>query len=313
MAPNTDRISVTFPEKYVSAFLRGDQFALAVAQLDAAKTAGEIYNPEFQAAKSNIASGCEHAQHIAAGKARQESYRNLPSGDIRHDIGYAFGMNQAAKLSRGLKKLPSYEMTPELMSYIATLDQINEWFLFLKSLKPIIKKGRKPAENAKPVDVTNTGICPICEGRFKLEKHGGKRMVHHGFRISDGYGHYFGHRSGKCFGTGYEPYELSNQANKEYKYFLEQERKDCEKYIADLTAFVEGGVPSSVYDTLDALEGFGRHAKRVTYERGTQGYETERVKRITKTKGEINWLDTAIPYQQARIDGWSKKPLIDEQ
>src|SRR5580658_2825526 len=176
--PATDKISVTFSTPYIRhGYTQGDRFALAVATLDAAKTAGVIWNQEFQDAKSYISSGCEHAQHISAGKARTEKeqilYKILPSSDPRHDIGYAFGMNQAAKLARRLKKLPADQKTAGLVTYIETLDQINELFQFLKSFKPIIKKGRKPNVTNKTAaqiaeEIANTGICTICQNRQKL-------------------------------------------------------------------------------------------------------------------------------------------------
>jgi hypothetical protein len=229
----------------------------------------------------------------------------MPYDDCRDNIGYAFQMNQAAKMSRSLKKLSADKITLGITEYITTLDQIDAVWKWLQSVKPIIMKGRKPAENPKPIDITNTGHCAVCEDRFKLERHGKRAMVHHGFRISDRMGNYFGHRAGKCFGTGYQPYELSNQANKEYKYFLQQELKEVEADLADLKA--------SVPDTLDVQEYKKGIAFPVSvpYARGTKKYEQERQHRIFQTESEIRWLNEQIPYQQVRIDTWRLQTLAD--
>ena len=306
MIPATDKIKATFSTPYIrSAFVRGDMFDAALRTIEEGLAEGKIYNQEFIAAKDWIARGCEHAQHISSDGAREESFRNLPGGDVRHDIGYAFQMNQAAKASRNLKKLSPEDFTPGIAEYVATLDQIDGLWKWLQSVKPIIVKGRKPNPNPKPVDTTNMGTCAICEEAHKLERSASRHVVHHGYTISDGYGHYFGHRAGKCPGTGFPPYELSNAANKAYKKFLEGELKNAESYLADLK--------ESKPDTLSVLEhkrGLSNPV-RTDYPRGTAQYERERERRVSETEGEIRWLKDAIPYQQVRIDTWRLQPLAD--
>jgi hypothetical protein len=312
--PATDRITATFGKKYITTFSNDnrhgeDGFLASLRTVENGIQAGKIWNQEFLSAKHWIAAGCEHAQHIASDftRGKQRSY-----GDCRDEIGYAFSMNQAAKMSRNLKKLARRipaALSPDIAEYILTLDQIDAVWKWLQSAKPLIVKGRKPAENPKPIDLTNTAHCAICETRFKLErhrsKHGEHPLVHHGFRISDRMGHYYGHRSGKCFGTGYQPYELSNQANIEYKYFLEQELKDAESHLADLKA--------SVPETLTVQEWQKGLAfpVNVAYARGTKKYEDQRQHLIWQTESEIRWLNEQIPYQQTRIDTWRLQPLAD--
>jgi hypothetical protein len=312
--PATDKISSTFGTPYIrDTFRNGDRFTASLRTIEDGLQAGKIWNQEFLAAKSWIADACEHAQHIAADEARRKrqpfnAATTVSYGDCRDDIGYAFQMNQAAKLSRNLKKLAKRipdVLSPGIAEYILTLDQIDAVWKWLQSVKPIIVKGRKPAENPKPEDITNTGHCAICEVRFKLERHGERKMVHHGFRISDRMGHYYGHRSGKCFGTAYLPYELSNQANIEYKYFLEQELKDAESHLADLKASVPDTLLVQEYQKGIAFP------VNVPYARGTKKYEDERQRRIWQTESEIRWLNEAIPYQQVRIDTWRLRTLAD--
>jgi hypothetical protein len=307
--PATDKIIATFGSPYIrDTYQRHtDHFTASLRTIEEGIQAGKIWNQEFLAAKSWIAGGCEHAQHISSDAARGEE-RTRSYGDCRDDIGYAFSMNQAAKMSRNLKKLwrrlPG-TFTQGIVGYVEVLDQIDALWKWLQSVKPLIVKGRKPPENPTPVDITNTGHCAVCEARFKLERHGARKMVHHGFRISDRMGHYYGHRSGKCFGTSYLPYELSNQANIEYKYFLEHELIDAQIYL--------GGLKASVPETLTVMEyqkGIANPVP-VKYDRGTKKYEDERQHLIWQTESEIRWLNEQIPYQQKRIDTWRLQILAD--
>ena len=302
--PATDLIQKTFPKAYIHTFSGGDRFVNALDRIEAGIQAGKIYNQEFQAAKSWIANGCEHAQHVDSGPARGDNRGSY--GDCRDDIGYAFSMNQAAKMLRELQKLqkknPSV-ITPGIIAYMATLEQIDNVWKWLQSVKPIIVKGRKPVEHTEEElrNMTiNTGICAICEQRQKLNK---RTMVHHGFQISDGMGHYFGHRSGKCFGTGRPPYELSNEANKEYKTYLEGERRKLLVHI--------GKLQDSAFDTLMGQEyQKGKlHPVIVEYKKGTPEYERQRQRNLSQAEQELRWLDDAIPYQQTKIDGWKLQPL----
>jgi len=308
--PATDKISVTFSTPYIRhAFTQPDRFAVAVATLDAAKTAGEIYNQEFQNAKSYISSGCEHAQHIASDKARTEKdqilYKILPSSDPRHDIGYAFGMNQAAKLSRRLKKLATADLTAGIQNYIATLDQINEWFQFLKSMKPIIKKGRKPNVNKTDAMIAeenyNTGVCAICANRQKLDD--ASAMVMHGYQMSE-YNH-AGYRLGKCFGVAYKPYELSNEANVAFAPVLESHRAGIVKAIATLPKLTSVDINSHKW------EGGKRVAVTVTYTKKANPYEfkQEITNRESRLEWELETVEADIVVNTAMIQNWKLQPL----
>src|SRR5271154_4715325 len=211
--PATDKITRTFGRAYISAYGSSKSFEAAIQTIANGLQAGKIWNQEFIDAKSRIASGCEHAQHIAADGARKRGDRSY--GDCRDNIGYAFGRNQAAKRSRDLKKLAKRipaVLNPGTAEYILTLDQIDTIWKWLQSVKPIIVKGRRPNENKTEaqiaIELRNTGMCAICDRRQKLAE---DKMVMHGYTMSD-YNH-SGYRVGKCFGVKYSCYELSNEAN----------------------------------------------------------------------------------------------------
>src|SRR5271157_416783 len=196
MIPATDLITTTFGKKYINEFGNGKKFEAALHAIQAGIEAGKIYNQEFQDAKSYVSGGCEHAQHISSDGARGRGQR---FGDCRDNIGYAFGMNQAAKMSRELKKLG--KRFPELFTtgienYVVTLDQIDAIWKWLQSVKPIIVKGRKPNENKTEAQIaaelSNTGVCAICNHRQKLNE---GRLVMHGYEMSE-YNH-SGYRVGR--------------------------------------------------------------------------------------------------------------------
>jgi hypothetical protein len=310
--PATDKITSTFQTPHIkSGFSYPTKFEGALKIIEAGLLAGKIWNQEFQDAKYYIAHACEHAQHISAEAARQ---RGRSYGDARDEIGYAFQMNQAAKVSRNLKKLAKRipaVLKPGIADYILTLDQIDSMWKWLKSVKPIIVKGRKPnIENKTPeqidAEMTNTGTCAICEKRQKLS--GGeireRNMVHHGYQMSD-YNH-SGVRMGKCFGAFKLPYEVSCVANKEFKTLLQQELKDLEAYLKALKA--------KQHDTLEVTEypkGF-RQPVQVPYKRGTEKYEQERASRVRRTEGDIRSTKDQIVHQTAKIEGWKPAPLYDE-
>jgi len=311
--PATDKITSTFAKKYVSAYTSGHMFVAALKTIEGGIEAGKIYNQEFINAKSWVASGCEHAQHIASDPARGKD-RTRSHGDCRDNIGYAFGMNQAAKMSRELKKLTEKSpdtLTVGIAEYIETLDQIDAIWKWLQSVKSIIVKGRKPNVNKTPAQIAeemeNTGNCAICERRQKLSKDGAVRtrtMVHHGYQMSD-YNH-SGTRMGQCFGAFKLPYEVSCEANKEFKILLQGELKDLEAYLKALNA--------SKHDTLTVTEypkGF-RFPEQVPYARGTAKYEQERKSRIYSTENRIDSTKDQIDYQTGRIATWRAERLYDE-
>lgn len=312
--PATDKIIATFGKKYISAFTSGQMFNAALATIDAALQIGKIYNQEFLSAKRWIADGCEHAQHIAADSARNRK-RTASYGDCRDNIGYAFGMNQAAKMSRDLKKLAKRipaVLEPGTADYIMTLDQIDAVWKWLQSVKPIIVKGRKPNVETKTpeqieAEMTNTGMCCICERRQKLERDGDLRtrnLVHHGYQMSE-YNH-AGQRLGRCFGAFKSPYEVSCEPNKEFKTYREGELTSLRAYLKALKA--------SKHDTLDVTEypkGL-REPVQTPYARGTEKYERERQSRISRTESEIRMTVDQIAYQTVKIDTWRPAPLYDE-
>lgn len=305
--PVFDLILATAPTKYITSSFDPQRFETAMVQLAAALEAGKIFNQEFIFYKSSVANGTEHAQHIAAREAQERksdgSAKFFPRGDARNNIGYAFQMNQAAPMARRLRKLKEADMTGGIRKYIATLDQIAAINLWLKQFKAIIVKGRKPAENPTPIDLSNTGACSVCENRQKLASN--DNMVHHGYKISDGLGHYFGQRLGKCFGCDFKPYEFSCEGNVAYKAFLESELARARAYVAELKARSMESFSMPRNKTVAGVI----ITETVTLLKGTPEYESERESRIRRTTWNINQLKEDIRHQSERINTWKLQEL----
>lgn len=313
--PATNRITATFsiPEyaPLNNPFTRGARFDAAFVILSAGLVEGKIWNVEFQDAKSVIADGCEHAQHVAAHNAREwqadGGAKFFTSGDARNEIGYAFGMNQAAKLSRRLKKLGWSETTPGIATYIETLDQIAAINVYLKQFKAIIVKGRRPqvkTEEQLAEELANLGTCAICGHMQKLDDVQG--MVHHGYKMSD-YNH-AGYRIGFCFGVKFLPYEFSCEANKQFiARVLQPELKGLRKYLADLNA----SAPVTLDVTTHKWENHKQVAVITTHARGTREYEQQRGFEISHTEFEISHTEAVLAYQTELIKVWKLKPLQD--
>lgn len=307
--PATDLILATASTKHA---FNVDKFQEAMSLLESGLESGKIWNMEFQSAKYWVAEAAEHAQHISARKAHERhsdgSVKRYVGNDPRNDIGYAFSMNQAAKLSRRLKKLPIEQITPEIQNYIDTLDQIIGIFEWLKQFKTIIVKGRKVVEKTKEQileELFNTGICAICESRQKLTSE--EKMVMHGYQMSE-YNH-AGYRMGKCFGVGYKPYELSNEANIAYEPVLESQRTSLSNLVETLKSgtVVSLRVKKSKWDSSQRkMVDFD-----VTYTKEGTPFEfaQEMENKIYAVEGQLRTVKDYIKVNNIKIERWKAQPL----
>jgi hypothetical protein len=75
------------------------------------------------------------------------------------------------------------------------------------------------------------GTCPACMNRHKLTR--SATLVAHGFKISDGHGHFLGHRSGCCPGAGFPPFEVSKAGVESYLTHLEGQKAAAQKRLRE--------------------------------------------------------------------------------
>jgi len=79
---------------------------------------------------------------------------------------------------------------------------------------------------SKAIKVGTLGVCPVCEGDFKV-RHG--KLVHHGFqRPGDGQIH------GDCFAVGYESYQRSTKGCEDYKASVATKLVSLQKFLAEI-------------------------------------------------------------------------------
>jgi hypothetical protein len=173
-------------------------------------------------------------------------------------------------------------------------------------MKPIIKKGRKPNQNKTEAQIAeenfNTGVCAICGRRQKLE-HGAEVMVMHGYQMSE-YNH-AGYRVGKCFGVGYKPYELSNEANVAFAPVLESHRVAIKKALATLPKLTSLDVKK------DKWEGGRRTVVDVTItkEANAHEFDQEIKSRQYRLEWELETVESDIKINDIKISTWKLQPL----
>lgn len=111
------------------------------------------------------------------------------------------------------------------------LKKVETLVTLLEEVKPLVVKGRKPAENPKENERTleNTGTCGVCGRNIKLWN---GIVYDHGYELP-WIGHGDGTRTTGCFGVGYKPIETSPEVLVAYKAHLEWRLKSLPGMIAE--------------------------------------------------------------------------------
>lgn len=282
-----------------------DRFASVIADFEKAVADKHIWNTDYESGKSYLSNRCEEAVNKAKAQQRSNPAYDRPQWSDNDPRWLTIYTPQFMSYPGAVKKLQKFKNDPYVAPLLPIFTEVALVAELVKSTKPFIEKGRKPNPNAKPVDLTNTGTCAICQKLFKLDN--GQKMVAHGYQISDGYGHYFGFRSGSCFGVGHTPYELSCEANKEYKAILEKNLKNVENHLA--------GLKSGEITTITVLEyeetgNFGQR-KQVAkdYHKGDEKWTRVLDREIRNVESAIKAVEYEIEQQGWLIQDWKAKPL----
>lgn len=262
----------------------------------------KIYNIEYNDMRHSLKYwGIERALDVVVDENR-EAFRERY--EYNNDICGYCDFNQAAGRVKRLVKLPA---SPVLDLYIGLLKEIAALNEACNSLKPYIVKGRRPNQNKTEAQIAlelkNTGICAICGSRQKLSA---DKLVHHGYKMSD-YNH-SGYRMGKCFGTDYLCYELSNEANVAFAPVLKSELKGVELALETLPKLTEFEIEESEWNHKTHRS----DKKRITvYKTGptAEKFDREFEYRKHRLESEIRSLKDDIKTNNAKIKGWTKQPL----
>jgi len=257
-----------------------------------------VYNVDFGLAKCWLRDSLEAALKPIVTKF-WESHRGDYSVQYI-DLSSYVQLNHCKGLPKKLKK---YAKLPEIQEYLAIVAEGSLLFEAVEAAKARVKKGRVPSANPTPIDLTNTGTCSICRNQQKLT--GEKKMVHHGYRISEGGGNYYGMRIGRCFGCDYLPYELSCDGNIAYRKMLNEELAKAEAYHKKL----DNGEITVLTRLISVRENSYYTQKMVEYKHGEKGWDVIFESECREIDGKIRFLKSGIRQQTEYINKWKKSPL----
>lgn len=275
----------------------------AINVLDEAIRTGSVYNVELVDAKEYLGSALRAVMEIWQ-REYLEAHRAGPTSDVEQEIYYWYAV--LTNLPGLHKKVAKHSDLPLVAKFLSLTAEFVPYAEAIKGKKFEVIKGRKPSETVKEVDLSNTGICAICGKRHKLTKAG--KLVDHGFQISDGHGNYFGTRLGKCFGVGYAPYEVSNEANVAFAPVLDS-------WIADETKRLEN-LKTGKVTSFKAKDHKRNEAGRwvevmvdVTEASDAPKYRRLLNAAIMNTETTIRHMEADKVSNQAKIDQWVARPL----
>lgn len=308
---NTPLLDAALETKALKYAPRFDRWVNAKADLVEGLAKKHIWNVDFVAAKERISSGVDAVMHMIFDESLEEFWRvrDMNVSETKdweyqqrvfkahEDYSTSCQLNQAAGRIKRLSKVSDVKGVKD---YIEVLKEVVLLHEAAQALKPFIEKGRKPAENPTPVDITNTAHCAICGHRQKMNAAQG--MVHHGFRIT-----YMGQplhqRMGSCFGVGYKPSELSCEANVAYIPFLEQQKTKTLELIAELRA----DKFDNHVEKRTKREGFRMVEYVVNHKRGTSEYAKLRDNLISRAEWEVKGYEQNIEHHQEIVKNWKPK------
>lgn len=277
-------------------------FSSALACLNSGLEAKKIWNVEVNDAKFTLSNGVNRALDVIIDRWRAERAGSHEYAEWQNDFSSYCSFNQASgRIKRLTKNAPH---TVVVCHYIEALQEVASIWNLIQSLKPYIVKGRRPSENKTETQIadelSNTGICAICDRRQKLDA---GKMVHHGYQMSD-YNH-SGYRMGKCFGTRRSCYELSNEANVAYAPILANQLKSYRQALKTL----KSGTVETLTVNREKYEGMKRVKELVTLKKGTPEFERELASQISQTEDYIRYTLSDIKINDAKITGWTLQPL----
>jgi hypothetical protein len=291
-------------------------------QVAAAEAIGHIYNVEYGPLRTRFNGVLEDAYravwtvHLDTVRANGWGNTNYPNDSyytnpMAHTVAGA--VKSVQKDRRALKR--DYAWDAESGSYKEMLDSYDRAETFLVewiplaarvlALKEKIVMGKKPSTTPRTTPertLTNTGTCGLCGHNVKREGNGG--LYHHGFELK------YNSREGRCFGTGYQPIELSSAVLVD---FLAKGIKPRVENLTTLLARIEKNEVESVPHPQRRM---ARNLKEADekYPRLTTadaGFERARKLWENEISSELDsWKRDEVRFGEL-IEAWEAKPLPD--
>jgi hypothetical protein len=281
-----------------------ERFETAIQHLEDGLSQRHIWNVDYEDAKFALTRISEHAFDSSSEDYRNHIRGNRPSWEVNDPRWMVVYHPHFSNTPGAYKKLVKFRAVegPDFDRFITMVGEVAQVADLMKSVKPFIEKGRKPSENPKVIDLSNTGICSVCGGRYKLTLDG--KVVDHGFTLPRNWGG----RSGICFGAKHTAWELSSEGAEAYKEYMEKILIETEELLHQLET---GGVPS-LSENVKIRLGFGKYKTEVReYHKENDPTNYNRV--LTKSKASaaqtISNLTQDIAKFTKRIAGWKPQPL----
>lgn len=181
-------------------------------------------------------------------------------------------------------KLPTWDATAWLNKEGGWIDLANK-ALNMEAVQPSVQRTRD-----------NTGTCGVCFQNIKLND---GRIVLHGYKRPG-----TGSVHGNCFGTGYQPFELSPEATEKWlKESLIPERKTTKDTLQRL----KSGDVSEI--TLPPL---GTWGKPRTIKNSDPTWERELRGQITQVEGRLEDIEADIKIYTDLVQHWKLRDLPKE-
>lgn len=268
-----------------------ERTASLVSRLEDQVASGIVWNADFEDFKFRLGSEYD--------KARDELQKlvNLPESAREefpgaNEVYWAlpYGLFQLTSL---VKKLGTFGKLPaEAAQALAVF--VTDWSairtLLYVEAKPLIKKGRKPADTpslTEPRTLESTGTCSICGRNVKYDEAG--KIVNHGYSVQY---HSF---SAGCYGVGFRPFEVSAEGAVRYidalRVYVEQEK--------GILASFENGTRTTIFS----------ERLRANIDPGHDLYDATKASIIRELAYTIKSLESNILYFEKKVAEWAPATL----
>jgi hypothetical protein len=267
--------------------------------LDAAITAGEIYNVSFNEWKTYGGSRMLEADIDAI----REEFTYAGKWESRMDdemaiidaLNYNITQFPSKKLEKALETVMNHSCENPVM--LAVDELVDKWEVVgdkFRTLKGMIVKGRKPSTTPRVTPVRtldNTGTCPVCGANVKMS---GGKIVSHGFTIK------YGWQEGNCFGVGYDPIEVSDEGVVAYRAMILDMVQD--RVMSKIKLITNRLVIIICNDHGEVV---------ISHRDGEDGYQRILDLRCMNIDSDIRHMNRDIAMRDKMIKVWKAQPLPD--
>lgn len=272
-----------------------------LAELNEQIAAGRVYNAFFTEAKAAFGYAIYQQRHGGTHNygAVLNRYRHDP--EFQGEARKGFDILEEATVPSSCHDMKSYFKTYSRACTAGLPEEIRtamNAFIFdclplmeaVEAAKPLVVKGRRPSTEVSDAErrtLENTGTCPVCGRNIKRNDDG--TITSHGYRV-EGHEH-----AGGCYGTGYQPWELSYEGAVNYREIL--------------NFSLSHAMQEYEHATTEGYESVFCHRTRTWVSRGNNGYTTALESKIRELTSRVRQLTSDVLYFNERIQNWKPADL----